>query len=91
MTIEIILSLAIIIACFYTLNSLDNPPRAKGIYKITIVARDSDYMAFFNDDKRLWGCGKTYESALGSAIRTHYDLLKEPIQYPDFIPPWLNS
>ena len=39
--------------------------------KITVVERRDDYMAYLQDDKRLWGCGGSPAEAIGSAIMAH--------------------
>ncbi len=39
--------------------------------KITIIKRQGDYMAYYNDDKRLWDRGSNPAEAIGALILTH--------------------
>ena len=39
--------------------------------KITLKDREHDVVAYANDDKALWDCGKTKREAIGHLIMTH--------------------
>ena len=39
--------------------------------KITLENREHDVMAYANDDKALWDCGKSKGEAIGHLIMTH--------------------
>lgn len=38
------------------------------MHTITIVKRSSDFMAYLDDDKAMWGCGKNRREAIGCLI-----------------------
>ena len=42
---------------------------------IVIEKRSCDYMAYIENDKTLWGCGKNINSAIGNLVSTHSDKL----------------
>ena len=46
--------------------------------KITVEKRSEDYMAFVNDDRRIWGCGKSPQEAIGDAIMSHVAMIGMP-------------
>lgn len=50
--------------------------------KITVEKRNDDYIAFINDDRRLWGNGKTPYEAVGNCVVHHTESLNlEPIEW----------
>lgn len=46
--------------------------------KITVEKRSEDYMAFVNDDRRIWGCGKSPQEAIGDVIMSHVATIGMP-------------
>jgi len=46
---------------------------------ITIQKRSDDYIAYLNNDPKLWGCGSTPNAAIGDVIHTHYKELNVKI------------
>ena len=40
-------------------------------HKITVVKRVSDYMAYLDGNKALWGCGKSPNEAVASVVYSH--------------------
>lgn len=38
---------------------------------IIIEKRSHDYMAYLENNKTIWGCGKDINSAIGNLISTH--------------------
>lgn len=52
-----------------------------GIQRIDVEERltADDWMAYLNGDRKLWGCGRTQEAAIGSAILGYYHLVPEGI------------
>ena len=38
---------------------------------IVIEKRSHDYMAYVENNKTIWGCGKDEKSAIGDLISTH--------------------
>ena len=53
--------------------------------KITVEKRvgvsHTDYMAFINDDRRLWGCGRSPKAAIGDVVMHHSDALGFRFEY----------
>ena len=49
--------------------------------KITVVKRSNDYMAFINDNRRLWGCGRSPKAAIGDVVIHHADALGFQFDY----------
>lgn len=49
--------------------------------KITVVKRTDDYMAFINDDRRLWGCGRSPKAAIGDVVMHHSETLGFRFEY----------
>ncbi len=50
--------------------------------KIIIEKRPDDYMAYLDGRKGIWGCGTTYDEAIGDMIRAHKDEFNLEIIYP---------
>lgn len=40
-------------------------------HEITVVKRNSDYMAYLDGNEALWGCGKSPDVAVASVIYAH--------------------
>lgn len=40
-------------------------------HKITVVKRSSDFMAYLDGNKALWGCGKSPGEAVASVVYSH--------------------
>ena len=49
--------------------------------KITVEKRNDDYMAFINDDRRLWGCGRSPKVAIGDVVMHHREALGFRFEY----------
>jgi hypothetical protein len=43
------------------------------IWRVDLRKRESDYMAFINSDKDLWGAGSTPNEAIGNVVKSHVD------------------
>lgn len=50
---------------------------------IHLEQRASDWMAYFNGDKKLWDCGKTPNEAIANLIRTHGDRMGIVLEWPE--------
>jgi hypothetical protein len=51
--------------------------------KITVRKRTDDYIAFLNDNKKWWDCGKTPQSAIGNLILTHKNKMNMGLDLKD--------
>jgi hypothetical protein len=50
---------------------------------ITVVPHDGDaYVAYLNDNPRLWGRGDTINAAIGDVVRSHPEHLGLSIKFP---------
>lgn len=49
--------------------------------QIIVEKRANDYMAYINDHKGLWGCGKHPAIAIGEAIKNHSEKFNIDIKY----------
>jgi hypothetical protein len=47
---------------------------------IIITKRSDDYHAHLAPDKRIWGCGRTIDEAIGDLIRAHREAFGIKIQ-----------
>ena len=49
-------------------------------HTITVVKRSSDFIAYIDGDKSLWGCGKSPNEAVASVVYSHKDSLEISIE-----------
>ena len=49
---------------------------------IVVTERSNDFHACIRGHPELWGCGKNYDEAVGSVIRSHKEYFNIKIEYP---------
>lgn len=53
--------------------------------EIIIEKRHDDFIAYLKGNREIWGCGKTYDEAIGNMIKTRKEKFDIEITYPKIV------